>query len=115
MSNGELILHTSEDGAATCKQFSRVGGGIWKSVVAQNATTGSDWFGDALGTGEVSILRNAGSVSAAQAERIAFERYEAFDAKRKEAERIAAGEQSDILELERIAETTKRKQKGIGK
>ncbi len=58
-----------------------------------------------LRSNELPLLKNAGSVSAAQAEKIAFERYEAFDAKRRE--QIAAGEQSDIVELEKIAEDSK--------
>jgi len=50
---------------------------------------------------ELPLLTNAGSVSAAQAEKIAFERYEAFDGKRRD--QLAAGERSDIAELEEIA------------
>jgi hypothetical protein len=60
-----------------------------------------------LRSNELPILHNAGSVSAAQAEQIAFERYEAFDAKRKEAERLLAEQTSDIVELERVAEASK--------
>lgn len=55
-----------------------------------------------LRSNDLPLLENAGSVSAAQAEKIAFERYEAFDAQR--GEQLAAGEPSDIVELERIAE-----------
>ena len=58
-----------------------------------------------LRSNELPLLTNAGSVSAAKAEKIAFERYETFDARRKE--QLAAGEQSDIVELEKIAESTK--------
>jgi hypothetical protein len=58
-----------------------------------------------LRSNELPLLRNAGSVSAAQAEKIAFARYQAFDAQRRE--QIAAGETSDIVELERIADTAK--------
>jgi hypothetical protein len=58
-----------------------------------------------LRSNELPLLKNAGNASAAQAERIAFERYEVFDAKRKE--QLAAGEKSDIAELEEIAETSK--------
>jgi hypothetical protein len=54
-----------------------------------------------LRSNELSLLTNAGSVSAAQAERVAFERYENFDAQRRE--QLAAGEPSDIVELEKIA------------
>jgi len=58
-----------------------------------------------LRSNELPLLLNAGSVSAAKAEKIAFERYEAFDTQRKE--QLSAGEQSDIVELEKIAESTK--------
>lgn len=58
-----------------------------------------------LRSNELPLLTNAGSVSAAQAERLAFERYDNFDAKRRE--QLAAGEQSDIAELEKIAESSK--------
>jgi hypothetical protein len=54
-----------------------------------------------LRSNELPLLTNAGSVSAAQAERVAFERYENFDAQRRE--QLAAGEPSDIVELEKIA------------
>ncbi len=59
-----------------------------------------------LRSNELPLLLNAGSVSAAKAEKIAFARYETFDAQRKE--QLAAGEQSDIVELEKIAESSKR-------
>ena len=58
-----------------------------------------------LRSNELPLLTNAGNVSAAQAERIAFERYEHFDAQRRQ--QLAAAEQSDIVELEKIAETSK--------
>ena len=48
-----------------------------------------------LRSNELPLLTNAGSVSAAQAERIAFERYENFDAQRRE--QLAAGEPSEIV------------------
>jgi hypothetical protein len=57
-----------------------------------------------LRSNELPLLLNAGSVSAAKAEKIAFARYETFDAQRKE--QPAAGEQSDIVELEKIANST---------
>jgi hypothetical protein len=60
-----------------------------------------------LGSNELPILRNAGSISATMAEQIAFERYEEFDAKRKEAERLLAEQTSDLTELERVAESSK--------
>jgi hypothetical protein len=60
-----------------------------------------------LRSNELPILRNAGSISATKAEQLAFERYEAFDAKRKEAERLLADQTGDLGELERVAETSK--------
>lgn len=68
----------------------------------------SDWEGILEGflqMNDLPLLANAGSVSATQAERIAHERYEAFDMQRKD--QLSAGEQSDIVELEKIAETSK--------
>jgi hypothetical protein len=64
-----------------------------------------------LRSNELPLLANAGSISAAQAEKIAFGRYEAFDAQRRE--QLAAGEQSDIVELEKIAEGAKKGKKGL--
>jgi hypothetical protein len=49
------------------------------------------------------ILRNAGRVSATDAERIAHERYAAFDASRAAAQ--AANAPSELDELKRIADT----------
>ena len=66
----------------------------------------SDWEGILEGflqMNDLPLLANAGSVSATQAERVAHERYEAFDAQRKE--QLASGEESDIVELQRIAES----------
>ncbi len=60
-----------------------------------------------LRSNELPILRNAGSISAARAEQIAFERYEVFDAKRKEAERLLADQTGDLAELEQVAEASK--------
>lgn len=78
----------------------------------------NDWEGvldTFLQSNELPLLRNAGSISAADAERIAHQRYAEFDAKRKEAERIAADQADDIAELERIAETSKgQRKKGRG-
>jgi hypothetical protein len=67
-----------------------------------------------LQSNELPLLRNAGSISAADAGRIAHQRYAEFDAKRKEAERIAADQADDIAELERIAETSRKREKGDG-
>ncbi len=68
----------------------------------------SDWEGILEGflqMNDLPLLANAGSVSATQAERVAHQRYEAFDTQRKE--QLTSGEQSDIVELERIADTSK--------
>ena len=65
-----------------------------------------------LRSNELPLLLNAGSVSAAKAEKIAFNRYETFDTQRKE--QLAAGEQSDIVELEKIA-YAQRQLKGKGR
>jgi len=54
-----------------------------------------------LTSNELSVLRNAGSISAAEAERIAHERYERFDAARK----AAAAPADDLGELKKIADT----------
>lgn len=57
-----------------------------------------------LRSNELPLLTNAGNVSAAQVERIAYERYENFDARRRE--QLAAGEPTEISELEKIAEAS---------
>ena len=58
-------------------------------------------------TNELPLLRNAGRISAAQAEQIAHECYAVFDAKRREAERISSEQTDDIAELERIVGASK--------
>ncbi len=65
-----------------------------------------------LASNELPLLRNAGNISAKQAEEIAHTRYVAFDEKRKETERLAAAETNDIEELQRIAETVGAPKKG---
>jgi len=81
MSNGEGIYEW-----ATCKYFLQVVSA--DAVVAHNATTGlmgmNSWVG-----------------SAARAWKTAFDRNESFDAQRKK--QLADGEQSNIVELEKIA------------
>lgn len=52
------------------------------------------------------VLQNAGSVSAEQAKAIAQERYETFDAHRREGEALAA-DAEDLQALEDIAKRTK--------
>jgi hypothetical protein len=59
-----------------------------------------------LQANELPLLRDAGRVSAKQAEKIANERYAVFDTKRKEKEEIAA-EENEMKELKQIAETVK--------
>ena len=56
-----------------------------------------------LAGNELPILDDAGSISASRAKEIARQRYDAFDAKRREAERAEAAEMDDITELKRIA------------
>lgn len=75
----------------------------------------ADWEGvldNFLSSNELPLLRNAGTVSAKQAEAIAHERYTAFDIKRKEAERFAAERIDEIDELKRIADSAKGKKGG---
>ncbi|ARJ65661.1 hydroxyacid dehydrogenase [Magnetospirillum sp. ME-1] len=67
-----------------------------------------------LSSNELPLLRNAGTVSAKQAEAIAHARYAEFDAKRREAERAAAEQVDDLAELQRIAEASKGRKKGGG-
>lgn len=67
-----------------------------------------------LSSNELPLLRNAGTVSAKQAEVIAHARYAEFDAKRREAERAAAEQVDDLAELQRIAEASKGRKKGGG-
>jgi len=56
-----------------------------------------------LAGNELPILRNAGTVSAQQAEQIAHQRYATFDLARKEADRAAAEQVDELEELKRIA------------
>ncbi|OHC75157.1 MAG: hydroxyacid dehydrogenase [Rhodospirillales bacterium RIFCSPLOWO2_12_FULL_58_28] len=58
-----------------------------------------------LKSNELPMLRNAGRVSAKQAEKIANERYTMFDTQRKEAERRASEEADELEELKRIADS----------
>lgn len=70
----------------------------------------ADWDGvldNFLTSNELPKLHGAGSVSAKQAEKIAHDRYAAFDAKRKEVARQAAAEVDDLEELKRIADGAK--------
>ena len=75
----------------------------------------SDWEGvldTFLTSNELPKLDGAGRVSARQAQRIAHERYETFDAKRKAAQKAAANETDEIEELKRIADAAKAGKKG---
>lgn len=70
----------------------------------------ADWEGvldTFLTSNELPRLQGAGSVSAKQAERIAHDRYAAFDAARRAAEAQAAAESDDLDELKRIADGAK--------
>lgn len=75
----------------------------------------ADWEGvldTFLSSNELPRLQGAGSVSAKQAERIAHDRYAAFDEKRKAAQALAASETDELEELKRIADATKGRKKG---
>ncbi len=77
----------------------------------------ADWesiLDDFLRANELPLLRNAGRVSAANAERLAHERYEAFDQKRAAEAKAADAAVPEIEELKRIAETVE-KTRGRGK
>jgi hypothetical protein len=67
-----------------------------------------------LASNDLPVLRNAGTVSAKQAEAIAHERYAEFDGRRREAERLEAVSTEDLTELERIADASKERKKGGG-
>ncbi|MEI2806859.1 MAG: RhuM family protein [Albidovulum sp.] len=67
-----------------------------------------------LTSNELPKLQGAGSISADAAKRIAHDRYDAFDAKRKDAARQAAAEVDDFEELKRIADAAKAGKKGRG-
>ncbi len=67
-----------------------------------------------LTSNELPKLHGAGSISAQDAERIAHDRYAAFDAKRKVAAQQAAAEAGDLEELKRIADGAKGRKKGGG-
>ncbi len=70
----------------------------------------ADWDGvldNFLTSNELPKLHGAGSVSAKQAEKIAHDRYAAFDAKRKEVARQAAADVDELEELKRIANGAK--------
>lgn len=67
-----------------------------------------------LTSNELPKLQGAGSISADAAKRTAHDRYDAFDAKRKAAERQEAVEVSDLEELKRVADTAKAQKKGGG-
>ena len=56
-----------------------------------------------LAGNELPILNDAGGISPTRAKEIAHQRYDALDAKRREAERAEVAEMDDITELNRIA------------
>lgn len=61
-----------------------------------------------LAFNEKDLLESAGKVSAEIAEKLAYENYEQFDIRRREAEKIAADEQ-DLALLQNLQEITKKK------
>lgn len=67
-----------------------------------------------LSANELPVLKTAGSISAARAETVAHERYDLFDAGRREAERRAALETDELDELNRIA-TDAARSKPVGR
>jgi len=67
-----------------------------------------------LTSNELPRLKSAGSVSAKQAERIAHDRYAAFDGKRRAAQALAALGTDDLEELKRIADGANGRKKGGG-
>jgi hypothetical protein len=74
----------------------------------------SDWedkLDDFLQFNEREVLTHAGKLRADVAEKLALERYESFDAARREAARLAADEQ-DIADLERAQQQLEGKKRG---
>src|SRR6056297_1395764 len=96
----ETFLNTAEL-RATRRQTMRLA--EWEGVL--------DTF---LTSNELPKLQGAGSISADAAKRIAHDRYDAFDAKRKEAARQAAAEVDDLEELKHIADAARTEKKGRG-
>ena len=82
----------------------------------RNAVTMAEWTEklDAfLSFNERDLLTHAGNVQMAVAQKLAAERYDVFDAKRRAAEALAADE-ADFVELERIVESAKGREKEGG-
>ncbi|WP_110631003.1 virulence RhuM family protein [Salinicola salarius] len=96
----ETFLNTAEL-RATRRQTMRLA--EWERVL--------DTF---LTANELPKLEGPGSISAEAAKRIAHERYEAFDARRKAAQKQAADEAGDLEELKRIADVAKSGKRGRG-
>jgi len=70
----------------------------------------ADWEGildNFITNNELPLLRSAGSISAAQAEQIAHDRYQDFEASRRDAERQEAAQSDDLSELQHIAANAK--------
>lgn len=77
----------------------------------RKATTMAQWeekLDAFLSFNERDVLSNAGKIRADVAERLALERYEEFDASRREREAIAADE-ADVAEIERIGKEMEKK------
>lgn len=94
----ETFLNTAEL-RATRRQTMRLAD--WEDVL--------DSF---LTSNELPKLDGAGSITSRQAQTIAHERYETFDAKRKAARKAAVEETDEIEELKRIADAAKAGKKG---
>ena len=81
-------------------------------ALSRSAMTMQEWAErlDAfLHFNEQDILTHAGKISAAVAEKLATERYDMFDAKRREAERLEA-DAKDILAIEEIRQRAEKKE-----
>ncbi len=85
-------------------------------AMKRKTVTMTDWA-DKLDTflsfNERYLLSHSGKVRMAVAQELAAERYDEFDAKRRASDALAADE-VDIVELERIAQTVKGREKGVG-
>ena len=138
MSDGEIILYSTEDGAAEI-QLRAVDGTVWLSQIEMaelfqtSKQNVSLHVRNILADGELdpeSTVKEYLTVqtegprqvkrsvtfcdSAKQAERIAHDRYAAFDETRKAAQALAASESDELEELKRIADGAKGRKKGGG-
>ena len=80
-------------------------------------TTMADWVAQAdrfLVFNERNVLQGPGRVSHTKMEQVAHQRFETFDAARREAEKIAADREA-LVELEQLEATAKKLPKPVGK